>query len=100
MIFFNDRRKKAAAKPAAPVKKPVRSAEEWMAKKPVNTPETRHQEAMNNWKSKTDKAKNKPFSSDTQIKGIEKSISERKKFKAKGPKVTAEGGRAIDTGRM
>jgi 3-keto-L-gulonate-6-phosphate decarboxylase len=100
MIFFNDRRKKAAAKSAAPVKKAAKPAEEWMAKKPVNTPETRHQEAMYKWKSDKNKAQNKHFSSDTQIKGIEQSMSKRKKFKAKGSTVTAEGGRAIDTGRM
>ena len=99
-MFFNDRRKKAAAKPVAPVKKSAKPAEEWLVKKPVNTPETRHQEAMYKWKSDNNKAQNKQFSSDTQIKGIEKSVSERKKFKAKGPTVTAEGGRAIDTGRM
>lgn len=85
---------------AAPTRRPVQSASEWMAKKPVNTPATQQAEAVAKWKSNTAKAQSGGSASEAMAKGIDKSIAERRAQKPKGKFVTAEGGRAIDTGRM
>lgn len=104
MGLFN-RSPKVPNRAAAPARRPVQSASEWMAKKPVNTPATQQAEAVAKWKSNTAKAQNSGSSSESMAKGIDKSIAERKNSarldaKKGGSFVTSEGGRAIDTGRM
>lgn len=94
-------KKKSAAVPnRAAARRPIQSASEWMAKKPVNTAATQHAEAVHKWKSNTAKAQQGGSSSEAMVKSIDKSIAERKKIRPSGGWVTAEGNRAIDTGRM
>jgi hypothetical protein len=68
---FNDRRKK-----------PVKSAEEWMPKKPV--------EGTTLSGSRSRKTENPHKISDEQIKGIEKSVAERKKAKSQYNSINTE----------
>ena len=82
-MFFNDRRKKLN-NPHAPSagisKKPVKSAEEWMAKKPVSNPNI----------GSSPKPKNPHSIGNEQIKGIEKNIAERKKQKSQYNSINSE----------
>lgn len=83
MIFFNDRRKKLNNPSAGISKKPVKSAEEWMPKKSVKKPE-------DNLGSPSRKTENPHKISDEQIRGIEKSIAEKKKQKSQYNSINTE----------
>ena len=69
-------------------RRPVRSAEEWMPKSPISS-------AKNSVPSK-----NSFSATNAMVASIDKGIAERKKIRPSGGFVTAEGNRAIDTGRM
>lgn len=80
---FNDRRKKLNNPSSGISKKPVKSAEEWMPKKPVEgTPTIKG--------SRSRKTENPHKISDEQITGIEKSIAERKKQKSQYNSINTE----------
>ena len=104
-MLFNDRRKKAAAKPAAPAKKPVKSTDQWissMANDYKTSPAGKSASAavdkkiaQNAWESNQSKMR---AAGDAAWKA--KYSKPEPKQKQSGGWVHAEGGRAINTERM
>ena len=104
-MLFNDRRKKAAAKPAAPAKKPVKSTDQWMssmANDYKSSPAGKAASAavdkkiaQNAWESNQSKMR---AAADASWKA--KHDKPEPQRKQSGGWVHAEGGRAISTERM